>query len=85
MANAFEHVVSRPILNGYIQFTATPELVAAEYGLKTVTVADIRRWLEENDQRATHAAFIRQLSIPGYAPGADRVVRLTIQNMRDAA
>jgi len=84
MDTAFEHVVSRSILNGQIQFTATAELVASEYGLETVTVADIRRWLEENDKRATHAAFIRQLSTPGYAPGADRIIRLTIQDMRNA-
>ena len=81
---AFEHVVSRTVLGNDIRFTATADLVASEYGLSIVSVGDIRRWLEENDERATQAAFILQLSVGGYAKGADRVIRLTIEDLANA-
>lgn len=85
MDPAFEHIVSRTVLGNDIRFTATADLVASEFELSTVSVADIRRWLDENDERATQAAFIRQLSVGGYAKGADRVIRLTVEDMANAA
>ncbi len=86
MEKQFEPVVSRDNGVGEVRFTATPELVRRETNIDHPTVADIRRWLEENADAAAHAAFIWQLTHPVHAVGPDStqewdgVVRLGLED-----
>jgi hypothetical protein len=71
MERSFEPVLSRDNGIDEVRFTATPELVRRETNIDQPTVADIRRWLEENADAAADAAFIWRLKHPGHAVGPD--------------
>ena len=73
MERSFEPVLSRENGIGEVRFTATPELVRREASIDQPTVADIRRWLEENADAAAHAAFIWHLTHPVHAVGPDGI------------
>lgn len=66
MDKAFEPVLTRDSGAGQVRFTATPELVARELGIEHPTVADIRQWLEANDEAAERAAFLWRLNHPAH-------------------
>jgi len=76
MEQAFEHVLTRDLDGTEFRFTATAELVARETGIQAPTAADIRRWLDDNADRATHAAFMYRIKRPIRSPDDDGIVRL---------
>lgn len=71
MEKLFEPVLSRNNGMGEVRFTATPELVRRETKIDRPTVADIKRWLEDNADAAAHAASIWRLSHHVHAVGPD--------------
>lgn len=86
MERSFEPVLSRDNGIGEVRFTATPELVRRKTNIDQPTVADIRRWLEENADAVAHTAFIWHLTHPFHAVGPDDtrewdgVVRLGLED-----